>query len=139
MYPLLRDTYGITGEHAQLLSPTSQRWVGFAKLVTQDLSGANLTAAAAARLAWMQTSTAVGAVIGIILTLLEQNTDRFMRVKSFKITDNLQRPSVHPIDMQISTFMFNTQPPQAPAAPKAQPANAAAKKGPAKAPAKKQS
>ena len=72
MYPLLRDTYGITGEHAQLLSPTSQRWVGFAKLVTQDLSGANLTAAAAARLSWMQTSTAVGAVIGIILTLLEQ-------------------------------------------------------------------
>ncbi|HEV8395564.1 MAG TPA: OPT family oligopeptide transporter [Vicinamibacterales bacterium] len=72
MYPLLRDTYGISGEHAQLLSPTSQRWVGFAKLVTQDLSGDNLTPAAAARLAWMQTSTAVGAVIGIILTLLEQ-------------------------------------------------------------------
>jgi putative OPT family oligopeptide transporter len=72
MYPLLRDTYGITGEHAQLLSPTSQRWVGFAKLVTQDLSGANLTPAAAARLSWMQMSTAVGAVIGIVLTLLEQ-------------------------------------------------------------------
>jgi putative OPT family oligopeptide transporter len=72
MYPLLRDTYGIIGEHAQLLSPTSQRWVGFAKLVTQDLSGSNLTAAAAARLSWMQTSTAVGAVAGIILTLLEQ-------------------------------------------------------------------
>jgi len=72
MYPLLRDTYGISGEHAQLLSPTSQRWVGFAKLVTQDLSGANLTPAAAMRLSWMQTSTAVGAVIGIVLTLLEQ-------------------------------------------------------------------
>jgi uncharacterized oligopeptide transporter (OPT) family protein len=72
MYPVLRDTYGIAGEHAQLLSPTSQRWVGFAKLVTQDFSGSNLTAAAAARLSWMQTSTAVGAVIGIILTLLEQ-------------------------------------------------------------------
>jgi putative OPT family oligopeptide transporter len=72
MYPLLRDTYGITGEHAQLLSPTSQRWVGFAKLVTQDLSGANLTPAAAARLSWMQMSTAVGAVIGVVLTLLEQ-------------------------------------------------------------------
>jgi uncharacterized oligopeptide transporter (OPT) family protein len=72
MYPLLRDTYGITGEHAQLLSPTSQRWVGFAKLVTQDFSGANLTAAAAARLSWMKMSTAGGAVIGIILTLLEQ-------------------------------------------------------------------
>ena len=40
MYPLLRDTYGIFGDHAQLLSPTSQRWVGFAKVVTQDCSGA---------------------------------------------------------------------------------------------------
>jgi putative OPT family oligopeptide transporter len=72
MYPILRDTYGITGDNAQLLSPTSQRWVGFAKLVTQDLSGDNLTPAAAARLSWMQMSTAVGAVIGILLTLLEQ-------------------------------------------------------------------
>jgi putative OPT family oligopeptide transporter len=71
-YPLLRDTYGIVGDNAQLLSPTSQRWVGFAKLVTQDLSGDNLTPAAAARLSWMQMSTAVGAVIGILLTLLEQ-------------------------------------------------------------------
>ena len=49
MYPLLRDTYGIIGEHAQLLSPTSQRWVGFAKLVTQDLSGGNLTRGARRR------------------------------------------------------------------------------------------
>ncbi len=72
MYPLLRDTYGIVGENAQLLSPTSQRWVGFAKLVTQDLSGGGLTAEAAARLSWMQTSTGVGALIGIVLTLLEQ-------------------------------------------------------------------
>jgi len=72
MYPLLRDTYGIVGENAQLLSPTSQRWVGFAKLMTQDLSGGGLTAEAAARLSWMQTSTGVGALIGIVLTLLEQ-------------------------------------------------------------------
>ena len=41
MYPLLRDTYGIIGEHAQLFSPTSQRWVGFAKIVTHDFSGAD--------------------------------------------------------------------------------------------------
>ena len=39
MYPLIRDTYGIVGEHAQLLSPTSQRWVGFAKVVTHELGG----------------------------------------------------------------------------------------------------
>ncbi len=38
MYPLIRDTYGIIGEHAQLLSPTSQRWVGFAKVVTRELA-----------------------------------------------------------------------------------------------------
>lgn len=73
MYPLLRDTYGIIGEHAQLLSPTSQRWVGFAKVVTNELSGAGpLSAAAAARLAWMKSSFAWGAVVGVVLTVLEQ-------------------------------------------------------------------
>ncbi len=72
MYPLLRDTYGIIGEHAQLLSPTSQRWVGFAKVVTQELSGAApLTAEAAARLSWMKLSFVGGAVVGVVLTLLE--------------------------------------------------------------------
>ena len=73
MYPLIRDTYGIVGEHAQLFSPTSQRWVGFAKIVTQDLAGGSaLTAEMAARLSWMKTSSVVGAVIGVALTLLEQ-------------------------------------------------------------------
>jgi uncharacterized oligopeptide transporter (OPT) family protein len=73
MYPLLRDTYGIVGEHAQLLSPTSQRWVGFAKLVTRDLSGAGpMSPELAARVAWMKSSLAVGALVGVVLTLLEQ-------------------------------------------------------------------
>jgi putative OPT family oligopeptide transporter len=73
MYPLLRDTYGVIGEHAQLLSPTSQRWVGFAKIVTRDLSGTGvISAAAAARLSWMKMSFAIGALVGIALTLLEQ-------------------------------------------------------------------
>lgn len=73
MYPLLRDTYGIVGEHAQLLSPTSQRWVGFAKVVTNELSGAGpLSAAAAAQLSWMKSSFAIGALVGVILTVLEQ-------------------------------------------------------------------
>jgi uncharacterized oligopeptide transporter (OPT) family protein len=72
MYPLLRDTYGIIGEHAQLLSPTSQRWVGFAKIVTQELSGtAALSAEAAMRLSWMKWSFAIGALVGVILTLVE--------------------------------------------------------------------
>ena len=72
MYPLLRDTYGISGEHAQLLSPTSQRWVGFAKIM-QELTGkGEITPEGAARLAWMKTSFTVGALIGIAFTLLEQ-------------------------------------------------------------------
>jgi len=76
MYPMLRDTYGIIGDHAQLLSPTSQRWVGFAKLITQDVSGdAAANAAAAARLSWMLTSASVGAAIGTVLTILEQRKE----------------------------------------------------------------
>ena len=74
MYPMLRDTYGIVGDHAQLLSPTSQRWVGFAKFVTQDLNAPGvMTPALAARLSWMRVSLVVGAAIGVLLTLLEQN------------------------------------------------------------------
>lgn len=73
MYPLLRDTYGIIGEHAQLLSPTSQRWVGFAKLVTEDFNPTGtLSAAAVARIAWIKSSLLVGAVAGVVLTVLEQ-------------------------------------------------------------------
>jgi uncharacterized oligopeptide transporter (OPT) family protein len=75
MYPLLRDTYGIVGEHAQLLSPTSQRWVGFAKLVTQELIGGTLSAEAAARVSWIKTSFVVGALIGTVLTMLEQKKE----------------------------------------------------------------
>jgi uncharacterized oligopeptide transporter (OPT) family protein len=71
MYPLIRDTYGIVGEHAQLLSPTSQRWVGFAKVVTHEMGGGELSPAAAARLGWMKASFAWGAVVGVLITLLE--------------------------------------------------------------------
>jgi uncharacterized oligopeptide transporter (OPT) family protein len=73
MYPLLRDTYGIIGENAQLLSPTSQRWVGFAKLVTQELTGsAAANPETAARVSWMINSLIVGAAVGVALTFLEQ-------------------------------------------------------------------
>lgn len=72
-YPLLRDTYGIIGDGAQLSSPVSARWVGFAKIVTQQLSGPGaLTAEAMMRIAWMKNSFMVGALIGVLLTLLEQ-------------------------------------------------------------------
>ncbi len=48
--------------------------------------------------------------LGQFLTLIEQNPDRFMRLKNLTLTNNLARPSVHPIDMQIETFMFGTAP-----------------------------
>jgi uncharacterized oligopeptide transporter (OPT) family protein len=72
MYPLIRDTYGIVGEHAELLSPTSQRWVGFAKVVTNELSGGGpLSVVAAARFAWMKESFIWGAAVGVLLTVFE--------------------------------------------------------------------
>lgn len=45
--------------------------------------------------------------LGQFLTLIEQNPQRFMRVRSFDIENNLARPSIHPIRMEIATFMFN--------------------------------
>ena len=74
MYPLLRDTYGVIGDNAQLLSPTSQRWVGFAKLVTQELSGPAPPIRRSRRgLSGCRPRSAVGALVGVLLTLLEQN------------------------------------------------------------------
>lgn len=76
MYPLIRDTYGIIGDNAQLSSPTSQRWVGFAKIVTEQLTGPGaLTPEAIARLQWMKWSFAIGALVGVLLTLLEQRKE----------------------------------------------------------------
>lgn len=45
--------------------------------------------------------------LGQFLTLIEQNPQRFMRIKKFSVDNNLARPSVHPIEMEIGTFMFN--------------------------------
>jgi type IV pilus assembly protein PilO len=44
---------------------------------------------------------------GQFLTPVEQNPDRFMRIKTLKISNNIERPSIHPIEMKIATFMFN--------------------------------
>jgi putative OPT family oligopeptide transporter len=72
MYPQLKETYGIGGDKG-LSSPISTRWVGFAKIVTRDLSGPGSAGPeAAARLHWMTTSFVIGALVGIVLTLLEQ-------------------------------------------------------------------
>ncbi len=47
--------------------------------------------------------------IGQFLTLIEQNPERFMRVKSLEISNDADRPSIHPLKMDVTTFMFNTQ------------------------------
>lgn len=47
---------------------------------------------------------------GQFLTLIEQSPDRFMRVKNMKVSNNLARPSIHPIEMDITTFMFTSSP-----------------------------
>jgi len=61
VYPLLRDTYGIGGEHG-LQSPISQRFAGFARVLSEGLSALPPGAVQA---------LLVGTVIGIVLTVLE--------------------------------------------------------------------
>ena len=62
MYPLLRDTYGIVGEHAGLTSPISRRWAGFAEILSKGVSALPPGA---------MTALVVASVLGIILTVLE--------------------------------------------------------------------
>jgi Tfp pilus assembly protein PilO len=45
--------------------------------------------------------------LGQFLTLVEQNPDRFMRLRTMKVTNTIARPSIHPVDLEITTFMFN--------------------------------
>ena len=44
--------------------------------------------------------------IGQFLTIVEENPQRFMRVKSLKIENDKDRPSLHHFSMGIATFMF---------------------------------
>jgi Tfp pilus assembly protein PilO len=44
---------------------------------------------------------------GQFLNLVEENPHRLMRVKTFKIENRDTRPSIHPINVQLATFMFN--------------------------------
>lgn len=63
-YPLLRDTYGVgTGEPGALSSPVSQKWVGFAKLLSQGTSALHPSAL------W---ALGVAVVLGVVFTVLEQ-------------------------------------------------------------------
>lgn len=43
---------------------------------------------------------------GQFLNLIECHPDRFMRINAFTVTKNDKRPSIHPISVGISTFMF---------------------------------
>jgi uncharacterized oligopeptide transporter (OPT) family protein len=61
VYPLLRDTYGIGGENG-LQSPISQKWAGFATLLSRGLSA--LPAGALPALG-------IAVVLGIVFTVLE--------------------------------------------------------------------
>jgi uncharacterized oligopeptide transporter (OPT) family protein len=61
-YPLFRSTYGIGGEHG-LSSPISQKWVGFAKLLSKGVEA--LPSGAIPALIG-------GIVLGILFTIVEQ-------------------------------------------------------------------
>lgn len=61
VYPLLRDSYGIGGENG-LQSPISQKWAGFATLLSKGLSA--LPAGAIPALA-------IAVVLGIVFTVIE--------------------------------------------------------------------
>ncbi len=62
-YPKLIEEYGLGGEHG-LSSPISVRWVGFAKVLGQGFSAIHPSAV------W---GLAIGAALGILFTVLEQN------------------------------------------------------------------
>jgi uncharacterized oligopeptide transporter (OPT) family protein len=61
VYPLLRETYGIGGETG-LSSPISQKWAGFATLLSRGLG---------AMPAGAGTALAVAVALGVVFTLLE--------------------------------------------------------------------
>jgi Tfp pilus assembly protein PilO len=57
---------------------------------------------------------------GQFVNLIECHPDRFMRIKTFTLTNNDKRPSIHPLEVGIATFMFKggTTAPAASAAPR---------------------
>jgi len=44
---------------------------------------------------------------GQLVNLIECNPDRLMHVTNFNLTNNPRRPSIHPMEVSISTFTFN--------------------------------
>jgi uncharacterized oligopeptide transporter (OPT) family protein len=68
-YPLLRDTYGIVGEHAMLTSPISRKWAGFAEILSRGFSALPPGAV---------TALVIGALLGIVFTVLESRGIRWV-------------------------------------------------------------
>ena len=62
MYPLLRDTYGIVGDHAGLSSPISRKWAGFAEILSQGVSALPRGAV---------TALIIASILGVVLAVLE--------------------------------------------------------------------
>jgi type IV pilus assembly protein PilO len=46
---------------------------------------------------------------GQFLNLIEENPNRLMRIKTFVIENDDNRPSVHPLKVQLATFKFNVK------------------------------
>ena len=49
---------------------------------------------------------------GQFLNMIEQNPNRFMRVKYFTVRNDKDRPSLHPVTLGVATFMFNQKIPR---------------------------
>ncbi len=64
MYPFLVDQYGITGDDAQLTSPISNKWAGFAQILKDGASALSPSAMYA---------LAIFSILGVIFTVLESN------------------------------------------------------------------
>ena len=43
---------------------------------------------------------------GQFVNIIECHPDRFMRVSGFTIGQNARRPSIHPVNLNVSTFLF---------------------------------
>jgi uncharacterized oligopeptide transporter (OPT) family protein len=69
MYPLLRQTYGITGEHAGLTSPISRKWAAFAEVLSRGFSALPKGAVPALVLA---------SLVGIVITVYEMRDVKWL-------------------------------------------------------------
>jgi uncharacterized oligopeptide transporter (OPT) family protein len=69
MYPLLRRTYGITGEHAGLTSPISRKWAAFAEVLSGGFSALPKGAVPALILA---------SLVGIVITIYEMRDVKWL-------------------------------------------------------------